>query len=588
MNTWTSSGKFRAGALLCFVCLFLFTVAQAQKFTCTVDRSKVGTGERFRITYQLQGVSGTEMNLPSLQGFSVAGGPYQKQMVNYVNGRSQQSTEISYDLVSRTAGKYTIQPATMKTPKGVIRSNSVVVEVTNKPTVGQGSKNTPESIYKVNVAKKEVYEGEPLLISYDVYWRNFNLAYRSNEKYPEMEGLWAEEFHETGMDVVRKARLNGVEYSTFTQKKYILIPKAGTTTYGPASISLISQKTQRSDDEWENLFGGNVIEEEITLTSEGFTVRCLPLPDAGKPKSFANAVGRFNMNVSLDKKETESNDVVRLRIRISGNGNLMLLSPPAVKFPETFEVPDPVVSDSIRLSSAGVTGSRTFEYVIIPRSGGEFRIDPVAFSYFDPSSKAYREVRSDTLRLKVSGDVVSATGNNPDVETMGKDIRYINESDKTLFPVQKFFFRTPLYFILAALPFLLTILVVLFRKPLFRRTPDMEQKRIRQADSVALKRLRMAKQMMDENNRDKYYEELNKALMGYLADKYSIAFADMNRAHIREKLLTQGMSEALVHQVLSIVETCEFARFAPGSGEQRADLYQDTLNLITQLEKQKS
>jgi hypothetical protein len=339
---------------------------------------------------------------------------------------------------------------------------------------------------------------------------------------------------------------------------------------------------------WEDFFyGGQVKEERMNLTSGKITFNVLPLPDANRPASFRNAVGKFNMKVELDKTELNANDAATLKITLSGEGNLMLIEKPEIVFPNTFEVYDPQVQDKYKITSSGVSGSKTFKYLIIPRSGGNFTIGPIKFSYFDPHQKKYVELSSDTLHVKVSGIIATnpVISSRREVEFIGQDIRYIDDRSEVPAFNLRFFFKSTLYYILSLLPFILIALTILFRKKLFFYTKNLEEVRTKKASSVAVKRLKTAKKLLDNNQKELYFEEISKALSQYLSDKFKIELASMNKDVIQDTLRKKGISEDIIQRLIHILENCEIARFAPPGNEIQTDIYNETAEIITTLEK---
>jgi tetratricopeptide (TPR) repeat protein len=259
-----------------------------------------------------------------------------------------------------------------------------------------------------------------------------------------------------------------------------------------------------------------------------------------------------------------------------------------MEFPNSFESYDPQVTDKIKVSASGVSGTKTFEYLLIPRSGGEFQIGPIRFSYFDPEAKRYKELVSEPLILVVSGEAEygSSAPGQQKVETLGTDIRFIKEGRPDLTRKNSFFFRTALYWILVALPFLLCLAVIGGRKRIFGKSADLAHRRIRKANAMARRRLKLAKRMLDAQNTEKYYEEINKALIGYLTDKFSIQFADLTRDYVDSKLVELSVSEGIREAVKSVLEKCEFARFSPANNaETLSGLYQETFDLISEMER---
>lgn len=606
MEALKKTGNFVHYAWLLAMIIWMTPILQAQSFNAYVSKSKVAVGERFKLTYKLDNLPLKDFRMAPLEGFAIVGGPYQSQSTTIINGQISQSFEVSYYLSANKTGKFTIQPASIAANNSIIKSNAVEIEVvegnvssgSNTPSSPGNTQTTPppsagnvsgNEVYITATANRNsVYEGEPIALTIQLV-SAYNSVSLEEIKYPEMKGGWVQDVDDAVDTRFRQEIVNGKRLNVATLRKSILIPqRPGQLDFDPVTARILVQKVIRTGNMWEDFFyGGQVKEERLNLKSGKITFNVLPLPEENRPASFTNAVGKFTLKAEIDKTELEANDAATLKVTIAGEGNLMLLEKPTIVFPNAFEVYDPQVNDKYKITSNGVTGSKIFEYLIIPRSGGNYTIGPIKFSYFDPKQKKYIELSTDTIKLKVNGAVAAnpVVSANREVEFVGQDIRYIDDRNEVNAWKGIYFFRSSLYFVLTIVPFLLIAIILIFRKRLFVYTKNPEEIRFKKASSVAVKRLKTAKKMLDENQKDAYFEEINKALLQYLSDKFSIEHAAMNKEKIQETLQHKSIPNELIERLIAVLESCEMARFAPPGNEARTDIYNETADIITTLEK---
>lgn len=576
----------------------------AQSFSCVVSKQEVAVGERFKISYRIENMQARDFRAPDFDGFSVVGGPMQSQNMTVVNGAMSQSTEISYYLSAQRAGKITIQPASIVSGNRTVKSNSVEIDVggttmsntpnttspSTQPTQSSNQQQTPTSrdIYiSASANRQSVFEGEQVQLTIQLY-SIFNSVSLEEIKYPELKGGWVQDVEDAVDTRFRQEVVNGKRINVATLRKSILIPqRSGSLIFDAVTAKVLVQRVVKTGNMWEDFFyGGQVKDERINLSSPKISFKVLPLPEDNKPLSFRNAVGKYTMQAELDKSEVEANDAISLKISIVGDGNLMLLDKPVIDFPSSFEVFDPQVSDKYKVTSTGVTGKKIFEILMVPRVGGSYSFGPVKFSFFDPKQKKYVELVSDTFHIQVKG--VAATNqisSGNDVLMTGSDIRYIDDRPLAKNQSTRFFFRSLLYFLFGVIPFILILMTFVFRKVLFMRQTDWESIRTRKANKVAVMRLKKARKLLDENKLDLYFEEINKALLTYLSDKFRISFAEMNRDVIYDKLIQNTLSHEISIRVIQVIDASEFARFAPSSIHAGTGLYDEVENLISSIEK---
>lgn len=590
--------------------LFPLTVHEliAQSFSCSVSKQQVAVGERFKISYRIENMQARDFRAPTFDGFSIVRGPMQSQNMTVVNGAMSQSTEISYYLSAQRTGSITIEPASIVSGNRTIKSNVIEMEVggsamsssannppasnmPSPPSTSVPSNLSSQDIFITASANRQsVFEGEQVQLTIQIY-SMFNSVSLEEIKYPELKGGWVQDVEDAVDTRFRQENINGRHMNVATLRKSILIPqRSGTLVFDAVTAKVLVQRVLKSGNMWEDFFyGGQVKEERINLVSPKISFHVLPLPTDNRPENFYNAVGKFDMKAVLDKNEIEANDAISLKVTVSGEGNLMLIDKPHIEFPASFEVFDPQISDKYRVTSAGVTGKKIFEFLIVPRVGGDYTFGPVHFSFFDPKQKKFFELKSDTFKIQVKGSTATnQISSGAEVVMIGSDIRYID--DRNQLPTQSVstFYRSAVYYILAALPFVLILLTFSFRRFLFLRQTDWDAVRVRKANAVAMKRLKKAKDLLNEQKLAVYYEEVNKSLLSYLSDKFSIPFAEMNREVILDKFTQKSLPHALSERVIHVLDTCEFARFSPAAQQSGIELFDEAAELISSLEKNTS
>jgi len=581
--------------ILRIILLLLITVvsAEAQKFTASVSRNPVSTGERFQVIYSIEG-DASGFQAPSFKGFTYLGGPSQSQSMQIINGQVSRSMSYSFILQAGDAGKYTIPPATITVNGKKLSSNSIEMTVVKgnaqatqqQQQQGQGNQQADaEKIINENlfltltVSKAEAYVGEGVYVVYKLFKHpNLQLLNLGPAKTPVFNGFWAQEL-ETVKNLDWSTELhNGVRFQTAILKRLILLSqRAGNLVVEPleltSTVRLRVQRQQRSRDPWDDFFSdpfaNNFKDFEYNIKTRTATVKVKELPP-GAPPGFNGAVGNLSMKAWFDKTRTRSNEPVTLKVQISGGGNLKLVDPPVINFPTDFDSYDPKIADNLTYSQDGFAGSKTFEYILIPRHEGKFDFQPVSFTYFDLSSKKYVTLTSEAFEIDVAkgdGSESQATisgVNKEELKYLGKDIRFIKE--KTSFSQgDNRFFGSAAFIGLSVSPLLLFIFFVILRRKQIEESRNASLVRNRRANKIARKRLSTAKDYMSRNDRNKFYEEISRAFWGYLADKLDIPFSDLNKDTAAKALLERNFPEETVQELMALIDESEFAIFAPGA-----------------------
>ena len=422
---------------------------------------------------------------------------------------------------------------------------------------------------------------------------------------PSYAGFWMKEISDNGNLRQSTDVVNGIEYSTAEVKRVVVIPqKSGKLTIEPMGIECIAQvRTQRqqhnSNDPFDIFFNDPFFNRGFTnvqknVNSSAMTLDVKSLPMDGKPDSFSGAVGNYNFSAAIDRDEVSSNEAVTLTLTVSGSGNLELLNMPTPVFPPDFEVYDPKVTSSIDASSQGMSGTKKAEYLVIPRRAGDFSIPPIEFSFFNPNKGSYVTLRSSQMDIHVSkgaggesndGGVYASTQEG--IKYLGSDIRHIMTDPAKLRPLNSHFFASPVYFVLLAFMLLLFLVLMAVVRKRRQYKQDVVLVRNRQATKVAKGRLKNAYKFLKEADQSHFYEEMSQALWGYISDKLGLERSVLSMDTVKQAMMDKGVDEQLSNQFVETLNTCEFARFAPGDAASKMeDLYNKGLEVIMKVEKE--
>ena len=571
----------------------------------------VAVGTQFQVQYILDNATnGTEPRVHPefLECFEILFGPTPRtsEDIRIFNGKQTRHCSLTHTLIvtAKKEGTFTIGPATIKVGNSEYKSNSFTIKVLPPDQAAQAQQQqggggnasassgpTNENLFMLmNVSKRSVYEQEGLLVTFKLYTM-FEVR-GLNPKFPEFEGVWSQEV-DLGQPQLQMESYNGRNILAAIIKQSVLYPqRSGQLTIGRGGkvdviVSVPSQQRPR------NIFEGflnsyqNVSKE---LVASPVTIEVKPLPP-GKPAGFTNAVGNYTMSSEINRKELKANEAVTIKLTIKGNGNIQLLKNPEVKFPNDFDILDPVSKNNTNVTTAGVSGTRTIEYTAIPRYAGDFEIPPVTFSYFDTQSGTYKTLSTEPFKLHVEKDESSGDGvvanftNRENVRFLGKDIRYLKTQNIQFRPTKDIFFGSFLY-VMAYL--MITILFVAFfiiyRKQV-KENSNIALVRTKKANKTAVKRLKQAEKLLHENKEEAFYEEVLRALWGYLSDKLNMPQSELTKDNVATELTKYGVDDALSGEFLDIIHTCEFARYAPSKASGAMDkLFGETIHAIDKME----
>ncbi len=588
--------------------------AQSDVSFKTICKKQVSVGEQFQVSYELNG-DGKDFKSPNFTNFEIIGGPFTStsSSVQIINGSvSRTNTQtFSFHLRAIKEGVFTIPSASITVDRKKITSEPCEINVTASATSsGNYSNNTSNStnnsskkevFLKATPNKKKVYQGEQILLTYNIYY-TIPISQLSVSKSPSYSGFWTKDISDNDGSLQQSSTIiDGQPYNVATIKEMVLFPqKSGDLTIEPLELSCLAQirqQRQRTNtyDPFEDFFG-DVLGTSYTnvrkeIKSQPITIEVLPLPTANKPNSFNGAVGQFTFTSKIDKNELKVNEAFTLTLTVSGKGNIELLELPKPILPPDFEVYDPKISTTVKNNALGIYGSKKAEYIIIPRVSGDFTLDDIEFSYFNPSLKKYETLKSDIHAIQVQKGESSTssaiyTPGQADIKYLGSDIRHINVNDNDLNITGVNFFMSTTYIIIIAGMIVIFVVVLVIYKKVNKFNKNQALVKNKQATKVAKKRLNNAHKYMISNEQNSFYEEFSQALWGYISDKLNIVRSQLSMDSVREIMLSKEVSEDIVNEFVELLNNCEYARFAPGDANKKMDeLYQKGIELITKAEK---
>lgn len=582
------------------------------KFTVSVSKTEVGTTEQFEITFAING-NGDRFTPPSFNGFLVVSGPNVSTSMTVINGNASSSLSYSYDLVAVKEGTYTIGAATIlvngkeqstkpikiKVVKGqgAQQNNNVQTQQgqtgpNNGVTMHQAGTDISKSLFiRADVDKSRVYLGEQITLTYKLYTR-VALVGSEPEKLPDLNGFYSQDIKNPDQNVKWRTEIyKGAKYNVADMKQTILFPEhEGDITIDPISMFFVVRESAGASRDPFDQFFDSYNDVKYKIKSTPVIVHVKPLPRAGKPEGFGGAVGRFSISTGVDKQELKSNEPLNYKIKISGTGNLKLLKPLSPVFPADFEKYDPKTVDTIAEKQNGVSGTRTYTYLLIPRHQGNFTIEPIKFSYFDPSTGKYVILPTKAFPIKVNkglseNNVTAYSGaDKQDVKLLNKDIRYIKTNTDGITKKGEGFYGSGLYYSLLAFGPLLFLGALVYGKWDEKNNSDIVKVKSRKAGKIAAKHLASAQAQLSANNTKAFYENVFKGLYGYLSDKLNIAAADLNREKIATELKVRSLDEVLINELLDTLDLCDMARYAPVSGLSEQQIFDKAKNMINDIE----
>lgn len=594
------------------VLLFSISAIHAQKLTVQVSANKVQVGAAFQVVFTVDAQPST-YTPPNFKDFDVFSGPNTSQSMQYVNGAMSASFSISFLIAAKKEGKLQIGPMVMVVNGKNVSSNPVNIEATKgavpagqsqqQQQTTQGGQVEPptqvtgEDVFvKTSVSKTKCYIGEQIMVTQKIYSR-LDLRGFQNIKFPAFNGFWSQQPEGVPNVQLQIENIDGVNYYVGEfNKSYIFPQRTGALTIDPTEVECVvrRQSSKKPRNIFEQFFGGGGFEDVVVkAVSRKLKIDVMDVPEAGKPVNFSGGVGSLNYKVEASKNNMKANDAFNLKITISGKGNLKLLEAPKLNLPESFESYEPKVSENIS-NAGGVSGSKTYNYLIIPREPGDFALNGLDFSYFDLDKKKYITIPSPEIKITVTpGDGKSNASAQVfdhlkhEVKETENDIRYIKKGEFELKRSNVEFFNSSAHIFLMSLPLILFAGALGYRSYYIKQNSDVVAVKGRKAAGFAKKKLVSAEKQMKQNNKEAFYTEVINALNSYLGNKFNIPVADLSRESITKELQLRQIRPDTQIKLLDTIDQCEYAKYAPGavSGDLQM-VYKNTVELILDIESE--
>lgn len=594
-------------------------VSPAQELTVRAP-GRVDVGRRFEVRYEVNGHA-SDFRGPSFKGFSVLSGPNasRQQGMTIINGQVSHtsSTGFTYIIQADVEGTFNIGSAscTVDGKKVTCQGFSIKVEKASTSNPGAGQQNAygqgsqsrrqaaqqpaqssnidSKSLFaRASISKNNPYQGEQVILTYKIYTQ-VSLSQYQIDKLPGNKGFWSEDLTRDGNVRQYEETVDGRRYMVAEIRRGALFAQeSGKLTIEPLDLdvlALVQRQRQRTGSIWDlfdDPFFNPTQAVEKHLRTNSINVHVKPLPEA--PKGFSGAVGSFNVKTETDTREVRANEAITYRLTISGAGNLMLIDAPQIEFPQVFEVYDPQINDNFTRNQNGISGSRTFEWILIPRNQGDYQIPAFNFVFFDPNTGRYVTKRVEAIPVHINkGDpkaMKNVTSSKSDVKLLNTDINYIRTHPTALIPRDSqdrspWWFWTLLFLIIGA-----SCAAILYGRHRYAQQQDIAGMRLRRATKMARKRLKTAAAFLNSGDDNRFYEEIYKAIWGCLADKYNIQLSRLSSDTVRDCLIEKNVPEDQQNRIMQTLQKVDFARFAPGDAASRKmEIYDEALQMIVMI-----
>ncbi|MBQ4499144.1 MAG: protein BatD [Alistipes sp.] len=590
---------------LLLVAIFSTLTSWAQVSFTVAAPTPVAVGSPFRAEFSIDSEPDRgSFNAPAFEGFEVIAGPSVStgHSVQWINGKQTSSYNCTYTFVLMPVeeGIFTIAPATISAGGKSYSTEPLKIEVikeqgssssssTGEKPSAEGSIGKDDVFIRLRLSDTDVYKGESIRASLVLYTR-IDIANIESLEMPPFNDFWSQEL--SFDNAPSREEYNGRIYQTYKLAEYLLSPqRSGKLTIDPVKMEIIAQVVVQDSRSIDPIFGGRQIYNvPRSLSTAPTTIDVKEFP-AGAPATFNGAVGSFTMKSTLPESSIMVNTAEQIEITISGSGNLKFITKPRLVMPESFEVYDAKVADNVKVSAAGTSGSITYTFPFVARSSGEFTIDPVAFTYFDPATAEYHTLATERFTLSVADDGTSVTsaptviggGYGGQMKQLDRDIRYI-ATDAKLRNSRDMFILSPMYWLVVVVIVALFVVAYLVLRRRIVQNRNVVARRMKRADKVAVQRLRMAQRYMAEHNRHAFYEELLRAMWGYISDKFNIPVSNLTKETIREELYRRNVSAADAEQFCQIISRADEAQYAPSVEGDMGEVYGDAVDVISKIE----
>lgn len=599
--------------------LALSCMAAAAQEQIKVDApDMVAADERFNVTFIIEGeVKPSSFSWDAGSDFTLVWGPQtgSSTSIRIVNGKRSKSSQYTYTYIisPKKTGKFELPAATAKIKGETVVSRHVAVEVlsgnASSPQGGSSSSSSSQSgtsssssdvsgsdlFLRFTLSRTSAVIGEPITAELKLYQR-VDIAGFEGAKFPSFNGFWSQETAAPSNIEFHRENIGDQLYNAALLRRYVLIPQqAGNLTIDPAElVCLVNVRTaSRQSSIFDSFFdtGSNTVRKRITTPAVHVQVKPLP---SGAPASFGGGVGNFRISAALSKDHVKTHEATSLVVTVSGKGNVSLLEAPKIDFPPDLEVYDTKTTDNADKSNGGTSGSKTFEYPFIPRSSGEFTIGPVEYSYYDVNAGKYVTVSTEPISFNVEKGEAAADGGSGSqlvsvdrngVRNLGEDVRFIRMKQPAYKFNTGFFVESLPYWITVIVMILAAVMAVYMMKGFEARRADVAGNRNRKAVKMAMTRLRNAEDFLKKNLYSAFYEELHKALLGFVSDKLNMGGEDLNRENISARLVDGGVTAELADEFVSLLDACEFARYSPDGGNEAMNThYNEAVKVISSID----
>ena len=599
-----------------FIFMTIFSAFGAEKIVFQASSPlMVSLGEAFRVEFQLNATPEEDtFEAPSFEGFDVLAGPvlstgYSAVVINGSMTKTTNNT-FTFVLMPRQKGNVQIGVASIEVDGQRYKTQPMMIEVVEESNAGaaqavpqqkpSSQKQSAESqvakddlLLLVTSSRTSVYKGEPLRVSFKLCMRT-NVSGLDQVKFPSFNGFWAQELN-VNQRTSQRETIRGKVYETQVLREFLLYPQqTGSLTIEPASLVAVAQVLVQNRN-YDPFFGmgQEVYNVPRELQSQRLRIEVKPLPQ-GAPASFNGAVGRFKMEAKMPEQHLTANSAATYRIKISGMGNLTFVQAPKLSLPTSFELYNVKTTESINTSEQGITGYRQFEYPFIARAEGEYDVAPVEFTYFDPQRIEYVTLSTEALHLLVSPDATGGSDSQlpvaqrglskEEVKLLGQDIRFIKMGDAHLVENrQPFLFSRVYWSLMGAILVVFGAIYYLLRKRI-RESQNVALIRGKRANKVAVQRFRAAKRYMEQENRQAFYEEMLRALWGYMSDKFNIPVANLTKENVRDELAKRKIDPEEGQRFTSIITLCDEAQYSPIASARMTDVYAEGVDFISRIE----
>ena len=604
--------------------LLLATVVQAysQNHIRVEAPDVVAVDEQFNVTFIIEGENNpSDFTWSEGDNFQLVWGPQKgtSTSIQIINGKRSTShqTTFTYILMPKSTGTFSIPAASASIKGDKIYSSPVSVQVvSNGSSQGGASQSSGQSsggassqpvqttgeiqggdlFLNLSLSRKEVVLGEPITATLKLYQR-VDIAGFENAKFPSFNGFWSQETYSPTNIEFKRESFNDKIYNSAILRSYVLIPQqAGTITIDPAElVCLVNVRTagNSSSSIFDSFFQDDYKTIRKRVTTSAVKVKVLPLP-AGQPASFGGGVGNFSISARLTSDQLKTHDAASLIVTVTGHGNVALLEEPKVTFPPDFETYDTKTTENTDKSNGGTSGSKSFEYPFIPRSHGDFTIEPVEYSYYDVEKGKYVTIKTQPMHIKVAkgkggdssgGTVVSSGVDRNDVKSLADDIRFISTKMPVFRRQGSFLAGSPLFLILLAVILLAAIAAFMAYRKYARMRADVAGAKNRRAGKMAQKRLKLAGEYLNKNLYTAFYEELHKALIGFISDKLDMDMSEISKDNISSALMENGASEDQAKSFTDLLDACEFARYSSEAVNDSMKIHYDkALSVISDID----